>query len=74
MTGKIEQGVVKAGDAVEIVGLASETGSASVLDGVQMAMPGDGVRLSIALKQPIAISDGDHFAIGTSRTISTSAS
>ncbi|TWT56455.1 elongation factor Tu [Allorhodopirellula solitaria] len=39
------------------------TGSASVMDGVQMAMPGDGVRLSIALKQPIAISDGDHFAI-----------
>ncbi|WP_372720023.1 elongation factor Tu [Novipirellula sp.] len=39
------------------------TGSASVMDGIQMAMPGDGVRLSIALKQPIAISDGDHFAI-----------
>jgi elongation factor Tu len=39
------------------------TGSASVMDGVQMAMPGDGVRLKIALKQPIAISDGDHFAI-----------
>ncbi len=39
------------------------TGSASVMDGVQMAMPGDGVRLCIALKQPIALSDGDHFAI-----------
>ncbi|EMI40722.1 elongation factor Tu [Rhodopirellula sp. SWK7] len=39
------------------------TGSASVMDGVQMAMPGDGVRLSVALKQPVAITDGDHFAI-----------
>ncbi|EMI22632.1 elongation factor Tu [Rhodopirellula maiorica SM1] len=28
-----------------------------------MAMPGDGIRLSVALKQPIAVSDGDHFAI-----------
>ena len=28
-----------------------------------MARAGDGVRLSIASKQPIAISDGDHFAI-----------
>ncbi|MGB7348097.1 MAG: elongation factor Tu [Pirellulaceae bacterium] len=39
------------------------TGSASMLDDIQMAMPGDGVRLSVALKQPIAIADGDHFAI-----------
>ncbi|MGB7323905.1 MAG: elongation factor Tu, partial [Rubripirellula sp.] len=39
------------------------TGRASMLDAVQVAMPGDGVRLSVSLKQPIAIADGDHFAI-----------
>ncbi len=46
-----------------VTGAISLATRASALDGVQMAMPGDGVRLSIALKQPIAIRDGDHFAI-----------
>lgn len=39
------------------------TGSASVMGGIDMAMPGDGVQLKVTLKQPIAVSDGDHFAI-----------
>jgi elongation factor Tu len=39
------------------------TGSAYVLGGVQMAMPGDGVQLKVSLMQPVAISDGDHFAV-----------
>ncbi len=39
------------------------TGSASVLGGVQMAMPGDGVQLKVSLMQPVAISDGDRFAV-----------
>ncbi|MDB2686848.1 elongation factor Tu [Mariniblastus sp.] len=39
------------------------TGSASVLGGADIALPGEGVRLKVALQQPIAISDGDHFAI-----------
>ena len=39
------------------------TGSASVLGGVDMAMPGDGVQLRVTLKQPIAVTDGDRFAI-----------
>jgi translation elongation factor EF-Tu-like GTPase len=39
------------------------TGSASVLGGVQMAMPGDGVQLKVSLLQPVAISDGDRFAV-----------
>ena len=42
---------------------ANVTGSANVMGGVEMAMPGDGVHLRVTLKQPIAISDGDHFAI-----------
>ena len=39
------------------------TGSAVVLGGVQMAMPGDGVHLKVSLMQPVAISDGDRFAV-----------
>ncbi|WP_149495358.1 elongation factor Tu [Roseiconus lacunae] len=39
------------------------TGSANVLGGVDMAMPGDGVQLKVTLKQPIAVADGDRFAI-----------
>ena len=39
------------------------TGSASVLGGVQMAMPGDGVQLRVSLMQPVAVADGDRFAV-----------
>lgn len=39
------------------------TGKAHVLDEVQMALPGDGVRLAVNLMQPIAISEGDRFAM-----------
>ncbi len=39
------------------------TGSASVLGGVQMAMPGDGVQLKVSLMQPVAVADGDRFAV-----------
>lgn len=39
------------------------TGSASVMGDAGIALPGEGVRLKVALQQPIAISDGDHFAI-----------
>ncbi len=39
------------------------TGSANVLGRVDMAMPGDGVQLKVTLKQPIAVADGDRFAI-----------
>ena len=39
------------------------TGSASVMGDAEIALPGEGVRLKVALQQPIAISDGDHFAI-----------
>lgn len=44
-------------------GTTNVTGRASVLDGVDMAMPGDGVRLGVQLTQPIAIADGSRFAI-----------
>jgi elongation factor Tu len=41
----------------------SVTGKASVLDGVQMAMPGEGVRLKVSLLRPVAIARGDRFAM-----------
>jgi elongation factor Tu len=42
---------------------ANVTGCANMLDGIDMAVPGDGVRLKVSLKQPIAVADGDRFAI-----------
>lgn len=39
------------------------TGTACVLDGLDMAMPGDGVKLGVSLQRPIALADGDRFAI-----------
>ena len=39
------------------------TGTARVLGNADMAMPGDGVELSVALGQPIALADGDRFAV-----------
>ncbi|MCU0981242.1 MAG: elongation factor Tu [Pirellulaceae bacterium] len=42
---------------------ANVTGTAEVLGGVDMAMPGDGVRLGIRLGRPIALNDGARFAI-----------
>jgi elongation factor Tu len=39
------------------------TGRTCVLGGVQMALPGDGVGLKVTLMQPVAIADGDRFAI-----------
>jgi elongation factor Tu len=39
------------------------TGAARVLGDAAMAMPGDGVKLSVALGSPIALSDGDRFAV-----------
>jgi elongation factor Tu len=39
------------------------TGSANLLGGAEMCMPGDNVKLSIELIQPIAMDDGVRFAI-----------
>jgi len=39
------------------------SGEAHVLGNVDMAMPGDGVQLAIRLQRPIALSDGDRFAV-----------
>lgn len=39
------------------------TGKTHVIGDAQMAMPGDGVRLHVDLLQPIAVSEGDRFAI-----------
>ena len=42
---------------------ADVTGTAEVLGDVDMAMPGDGVKLGIGLGRPIALDDGARFAI-----------
>lgn len=39
------------------------TGSTNVLGDSEMAMPGDGVQLKVTLQQPIAVANGDRFAI-----------
>ena len=42
---------------------ANVTGTATVLGDVTMAMPGDGVQLDVALQRPIAVAEGDRFAV-----------
>ena len=42
---------------------ANVTGKTSMLGGIQMAMPGDGVQMNVRLLQPAAIADGDRFAV-----------
>ncbi|MGH8503099.1 MAG: elongation factor Tu, partial [Gammaproteobacteria bacterium] len=39
------------------------TGSVSLPDGVEMVMPGDNVKMTVALIAPIAMEDGLRFAI-----------
>ena len=39
------------------------TGSIELPEGVEMAMPGDNVRLNVELGQPVALEDGVRFAI-----------
>lgn len=39
------------------------TGTANVLGEADMAMPGDGVKLRVELLSPVALSDGDRFAV-----------
>ena len=42
---------------------ANVTGQAQLVGGTEMALPGQGVGLSVQLQQPIAVSEGDRFAI-----------
>ena len=39
------------------------TGTVNMLGDADMAMPGDGVKLRVALGSPIALSSGDRFAV-----------
>ena len=43
--------------------LTDVTGTAEVLGDMDMAMPGDGVKLRVSLQRPIALADGDRFAV-----------
>ena len=60
-TGRVEQGVIKTGETVEIVGIHDT--SSTVVTGVEMVMPGDNVQMEIELIQPIAMDQGLRFAI-----------
>ena len=42
---------------------ADVTGTTNVLGDADMALPGDGVKLAVKLQKPIAINDGDRFAV-----------
>jgi elongation factor Tu len=44
-------------------GTTDVTGASRLLDGVEMCLPGDHARLAVALVRPIAVAEGDHFAI-----------
>lgn len=39
------------------------TGTTTMLGNTEMALPGDGVRLSVSLNRPVALVDGDRFAV-----------
>src|SRR5207248_340539 len=58
-TGRIEQGVIKTGETVEVVGIKDT--ESTVVTGVEM--PGDNVQMEIELIQPIAMDAGLRFAI-----------
>src|ERR687885_432581 len=69
VTGRVEQGAVKVGDEVEIVGIHDQT-SKTVVTGVEMfnktldnAQAGDNANMEIELIQPIAMDQGLRFAI-----------
>src|SRR2546426_789915 len=68
-TGRIERGVIKVGESVEIVGMKEETRNV-VVTGVEMfqktldqGMAGDNIEMTVELIQPVAMEEGVHFAI-----------
>jgi translation elongation factor EF-Tu-like GTPase len=62
VTGRVERGIVKVGEEIEIVGMQEQT-KKSVVTGVEMVMPGDNVAMSIELITPIAMEKELRFAI-----------
>ena len=68
VTGRIEQGIVKVGDEMEIVGIKETkktvaTGVVALPEGTEMVMPGDNVAVTIELITPIAMEEKQRFAI-----------
>src|ERR671911_1698723 len=68
VTGRVERGIVKVGEEIEIVGLKATTktvvtGVVSLPEGTEMVMPGDNARMVVELIQPIAMDEGLRFAI-----------
>src|SRR5205085_2548567 len=68
VTGRVERGIVKVGDEVEIVGLRPTT--KTVATGVEMfrklldqGVPGDNITMEVELLVPIAMDEGLRFAI-----------
>jgi elongation factor Tu len=39
------------------------TGEVALLEGAEMAMPGDGIKLGVRLQKPIALDEGARFAV-----------
>lgn len=39
------------------------TGTVALLGEAEMAMPGDGVRVRLSMQRPVALCDGDRFAV-----------
>src|SRR6266545_4811449 len=63
VTGRIEQGKVKVGETIEIVGMSEEAPRKTVVTGMEMLMPGDNVEMGVELIVPVAIKEGLRFAI-----------
>src|ERR671927_793285 len=61
VTGRVERGIVKVGEEIEIVGFKDTV--KTTVTGVEMFMPGDNVNLDIELITPIACEEGLRFAI-----------
>src|ERR671920_251093 len=69
ITGRIERGVVKVNETVDLIGIRPEkqtttvTGVETLPEGTEMVMPGDNTDMSVELIQPIAMEEGLRFAI-----------
>ena len=61
VTGRIERGIIKVGEEIEIVGIRDT--QKTTVTGVEMVMPGDNVKMVVTLINPVAMDEGLRFAI-----------
>ena len=67
-TGRIERGIIKVGEGIEIVGIrdtqtTTVTGSIKLPEGTEMVMPGDNIEMDVELITPVAMEKELRFAI-----------